>query len=65
MESQGLSVQEAAKYLGIGRTLAYQEIRAGRIPSIKIGGRLIVPRAALDKILQAADRPERHNDEAA
>lgn len=52
MESkQTISVEEAAKVLGIGRNLAYDRVKTGEIPAIKIGRRLLVPRAALEKLL--------------
>ena len=53
-----LSVEEAAKVLGIGRNLCYDRVKTGEIPVIKIGRRLLVPRAALEKLL--AD-PQAHN----
>ncbi|MBA7639928.1 hypothetical protein ES703_47589 [subsurface metagenome] len=46
-----LSVEEAAKVLGIGRNLCYDRVKTGEIPVIKIGKRLLVPRAALEKLL--------------
>lgn len=46
-----LSVEEAAKVLGIGRNLCYDKVKTGEIPVIKIGRRLLVPRAALEKLL--------------
>ena len=46
-----LSVVEAARVLGIGRNLCYDRIRTGEIPSLRIGRRLVVPRAALEKLL--------------
>lgn len=50
-ERMTLSVEEAAEALGIGRTLAYEAARRGEIPTIRIGRRLVVPRAALDQLL--------------
>ena len=44
-----LSVEEAAKLLGIGRNLCYDRVKTGEIPVIKIGRRLLVPRLALEK----------------
>jgi excisionase family DNA binding protein len=38
-----LSVNEAAKYLGIGRTLAYQLSRSEGFPILTIGKRVLVP----------------------
>ena len=47
-----LSVEEAAKVLGIGRNLCYDRVKTGEIPIIKIGRRLLVPRRALEKLLE-------------
>jgi excisionase family DNA binding protein len=46
-----LSVEEAAKLLGIGRNLCYDRVKTGEIPVVKIGRRLLVPRSALEKLL--------------
>ena len=53
MENQRLTlnVEETAKLLGIGRNLCYDRVKSGEIPAIKIGKRLLVPRAALEKLL--------------
>ena len=47
-----LTVEEAAKLLGIGRQLAYDRVKTGEIPAIRIGRRLLVPRRALEKLLE-------------
>jgi excisionase family DNA binding protein len=44
-----LSIEEAAQQLGIGRTLMYSELRSGRLASVKLGRRRLVPRAALGR----------------
>lgn len=46
-----LTVDETAKLLGIGRNLAYDRVKTGDLPLLKIGRRLLVPRAALEKLL--------------
>lgn len=46
-----LTVEEAAAILGIGRTLAFELARTGRLPTIRLGRRILVPRAALDRML--------------
>ena len=46
-----LSVEEAGRRLGIGRSLAYRAVREGEIPSVRIGRRLVVPVAALERML--------------
>jgi excisionase family DNA binding protein len=37
--------------LGISRGAAYTHARDGSIPTIKLGKRLLVPKAALEKLL--------------
>ena len=46
-----LTVEEAASLLGIGRGLAYELARSGKLPAIRLGRRLLVPRAALERML--------------
>ncbi len=45
------TLQEVAEMLGIGRNNAYRAAQAGEIPTIRIGRRLLVPKAALEKML--------------
>jgi len=47
-----VTVPEAAKLLGVGRNGAYEAIRRGEIPSIKIGKRILVPVAARERMLE-------------
>ena len=51
VERETYTVIEAGKKLGVGRDAAYQAVREGSIPSIRIGHRILVPRAALDRLL--------------
>ena len=54
-----MTVEEAGEALGIGRNLAYELVRQGRIPTIRMGARrLVVPVAALNKLLESAYKPE-------
>ena len=46
------SVAEAGKLLNLSRGSTYEGIRTGQIPSVKIGRRILVPRAALDRLLE-------------
>lgn len=41
------TVERAATLLGISRALAYELLRQGSIPSVRLGRRIVVPRAAL------------------
>ena len=45
------TVVEAAVLLGIGRNSAYEAIKTGTLPSVQIGRRILVPRAALERML--------------
>ena len=56
-DRQTLTVEEAAALLGIGRNSAYQAVAAGQIPVIRIGRRLLVPRAALERLLAVTSVP--------
>ena len=46
-----LTVEEAADLLGISRAFAYDLVARKRLPSLKLGRRLIIPRQALDRLL--------------
>lgn len=48
---QTLSVAEAAEVLGISRAHAYDCVRSGELPSITLGRRVVIPRRALDELL--------------
>ncbi len=45
-----LAVPDAARLLGIGTTFAWELVRAGDLPSVKLGRRVLVPRAALERL---------------
>ena len=49
------TVPEAGERLGISRQSAYELVRQGRIPSIRLGRRLAVPKAALRQMLEGCD----------
>lgn len=52
-----ISIEGAAKRLGIGRQAAYAAAHKGEIPVIRIGKRLLVPVAALDRLLETPSKP--------
>lgn len=49
-----LTPMETAKLLRIGRGTVYEQIRCGAIPSIKCGRKILIPKAALIKMLESA-----------
>jgi excisionase family DNA binding protein len=53
-ETLTLSVLATAKLLGISRGKCYQAIATGEIPNLRIGKRILVPRATLLAMLSAA-----------
>lgn len=54
-ERQTLTVAEAASLLRIGKNTAYAAVHNGEIPSLKIGGRLLIPTARLLKLIDPDD----------
>ena len=56
------TVVEAAALLGIGRNSAYEAIKAGILPSVQIGRRILIPRAALEQFLLKVGQPENGGD---
>jgi excisionase family DNA binding protein len=53
-----LTVMEAAELLGIGRSTAYEAVASGKIPTLTIGHRKLVPRVALMRMIEDASVPK-------
>lgn len=53
-----LSIAEAAVHLGISRNSCYLAARTGQIPTIIIGRRILVPTAALKRLLERGGMSE-------
>jgi excisionase family DNA binding protein len=51
-ETLTVSVTETVRLLGLSREGTYQAVRRGEIPSVRIGKRILVPRTALEQLLQ-------------
>jgi len=49
-----LTVKQAASMLGVSKAAAYQAVQRGEIPHLKIGRRVVIPRAAFDRYLALA-----------
>jgi excisionase family DNA binding protein len=47
-----ITVEEAAEILGISRALAYSLVARQELPSLKLGRRVVIPRRALERLLE-------------
>ena len=45
------SVREVAKLLGLSKASTYEAVRIGSIPSLKVGRRILIPKVALQELL--------------
>jgi excisionase family DNA binding protein len=57
MDADLYRIEEAAQVLRIGRSKAYELIRSGELPVVRIGRAVRVPRAALEKWVAAQTAP--------
>ena len=51
------SPKEVGELLGLGRSSTYEALAEGRIPSIRVGRKLLIPKAGLIKLLQGEAEP--------
>ena len=51
MEKVAYSVTEVALMLGISRSSAYEYVRTGELPSMRLGNRIVIPRLAFETML--------------
>jgi excisionase family DNA binding protein len=56
LERRALSVQETARAVGVSRATVYRLIEQGRLVTLKIGARRLVPVAAIDALLSGRAR---------
>ena len=55
LERLCITVPEAAKMLGISRNFAYELVKRHELPVRKFGKRLLIPRVALEKLLEKGE----------
>ncbi len=58
-EKRLISVEDAAKYLGVQKSTIYSWAWRRAIPSVKMGRRLLFDREDLDWMIEAGKRRER------
>ena len=51
------SVEEAAEKAGVDDKTLRKEIAAGRIIAIRLGRRVLIPRAPFDRLIEEGQRP--------
>ena len=56
-ERQTFTIEEARAILGLGRNATYAAVKRGEIPAVRIGGRWLVPRAELERLLRVRVGP--------
>jgi len=57
MESRArltVTVEEAARLLGISRTLAYELVARGKLPYLRLGRRIVIPARALEALVDGS-----------
>ena len=58
LECQTMSVEEAAKILGISRNLAYAAVKTAKLPAIRFGRKIRVPDAVVERLLDDPTPPD-------
>ena len=56
-----LNVKEAAQALGLSRNSVYQACLKGEIPYLRIGKRIVIPRAQLARMLNGEMQNGKHS----
>jgi excisionase family DNA binding protein len=51
-ERRAFRVNDAVRTYGVGRSKLYDLIKTGELAAIKVGGRRLIPRDALEALLQ-------------
>ena len=58
-EKRLISVEDAARYFGVQKSTMYSWAWRRKIPSVKMGRRLLFDREDLDQMIEAGKRRER------
>jgi len=68
MQRETLNVRDVATQLGVQEATVRRAVRAGMLPAIRIGRRLVIPRRAVERLLNGLIPPHtepevsRHDD---
>lgn len=55
-EPEVMTVMEAAKILRLGKNKTYDLVKSGRLSSIKVGGRIIIPKMCIVAFLTDSNK---------
>ena len=61
-DGEYLSVKEFKDRLGVSRNLIYEQVRKGVLPSVRLGGRILIPVDALELLMQRQEQQESSAD---
>ena len=51
-QRQWLTVREFTERYGVGKNLVYEAVRDSRLPSIRLGGKILIPSDAFERLLR-------------
>jgi len=57
-EAMTLSVEHAARLIGISRTTAYRMVQSGDLPALRVGRRVLILKKPLMEMLEAEEHTE-------
>lgn len=60
-ERWAVSIDEAAKRLGIGRTLMHEAAKRGDYPTIRIGKRRVIPMTVINEWMERGYNPQKED----
>jgi excisionase family DNA binding protein len=52
-----ITVEEAAAILGISRSLAYELVRRGILPHLRLARRIVISRRVVERMIDGTDQP--------
>ena len=57
-DKEFLSVREFKDRAGVSSNLVYEQLRKGVLPSVRLGGRILIPADALQQLMQRQGQQE-------
>ena len=56
-QRQTVTVEEFGRIVGIGRNSAYMAVERGEVRAVRIGKRIVIPKAEVQRLLACGERP--------